>query len=460
MSLTKATFSMIQGAVYNVLDYGADPTGTNSSTAAIQAAINAAAATVGTPFPGASGGGVVYLPAGVYKSGELSITSPFVSMLGDGPTASQIISDGAVNPLLEVSGGTTSAPATFNMFIRDLKFIGGGSANNLLLINNIAWFHVQNCWFEGDNSTVTSVALPESLVGSFENCIIRGGTSYAVHIYQNAGYASAPNLLTFNTCNIYSAQVFGLFADGVAQLALNNCGFEMCGDTADVNHGGVCISNTSPNGEGPGAVLHGCWFESNTGVNIKVTDRPFSPGATYIHECLGLGGNVVYGVYVAPPSPGDRSTAYIYNSSFQNATSRDIYYDTGSSGGIYNCLYATILLSSPSVNAFPFENGYSKSSAELQSFGSQTFTDGDTSPSVTRAGLYIANNSAPTSITTFDDGTEGQVLMITAENGNTTLVNGATLRLAGGVNKTMAQRDVITLVKTGSEWRQMSYSTN
>lgn len=459
MSLTKATYSMIKGAVYNVLDYGADPTGTNSSTTAIQAAINAAAATVGTPFPAASGGGVIYFPAGVYKSGALTITSPFISLQGDGPTASQIISDGVVNPLLQVSNSDVN-PATFNMFIRDLKFMGGGSANNLLMIKNIAWFHVQNCWFENDNSTVTTVALPESLVGTFENCIIRGGSSYGLHIYQIAGYASAPNLLTFNTCNFYSSKVFGVYADGVTQLAFNNCSFESCGDTADTNHGGVCINNTAPNGEGPGAVLHGCWFESNTGVNIKVTERSYTQGATYIHECLGIGGNVAYGVYVAPPSPGNRSTAYVYNSAFLNATSRDIYYDTGTSGGIFNSIYSTILLSSKAVNAIPFENGYSQSSAELQTFGSTTLTVNSTTPSVTRAGLYIANNTNPTSITNFIDGAEGQVLMITAENGNTTLVNGATLRLAGATNKTMAQRDVITLVKTGSEWRQMSYSTN
>lgn len=41
MSLTKATYSMIEGAPVNVLDYGADPTGVADSTAAIQAAINA-----------------------------------------------------------------------------------------------------------------------------------------------------------------------------------------------------------------------------------------------------------------------------------------------------------------------------------------------------------------------------------------------------------------------------------
>ena len=460
MSLTKVSYSMIKGAVYNVLDYGADPTGTTSSTTAIQAAINAAAATVGTPLASASGGGVIYFPTGVYLSGALTITTPFISMQGDGPTASQIKSDGAVNPLLKVSGGSVAGPATYNMFIRDMKFIGGGSANNILMIQNIAWWHVQNCWFEGDNSTVTTVALPSALVGSFENCLIRGGTSYGVHIYREVGYVSEPNLLTFNTCNIYRSEAFGLYANDSTQLALNNCSFELCGNVADSSHGGVHIANASVGGIGPGAVLHGCWFESNTGVNIKVSERDFSPGATYIHECNGIGNTVVYGVYVTTPSAGKRSTAYIYNSNFTNATSSDIFYDTDSSGAIYDTIYNTILLTSSLVNAFPLSSGVSSSSADLQSFGLNTLTNNSATPSVTRAGLYLASNSSATSITNFTNGADGQVLMINATNGNTTLVNGATLKLAGAANKTMATRDVIQLVKQSGVWYQMSYSTN
>jgi hypothetical protein len=53
MSLTKVTYAMIQGAVANALDFGADPTGATSSTAAIQAAVNA-------------GAGSVYFPKGTY----------------------------------------------------------------------------------------------------------------------------------------------------------------------------------------------------------------------------------------------------------------------------------------------------------------------------------------------------------------------------------------------------------
>lgn len=53
MSLTKATYSMIDGAPVNILDYGADPTGVADSTAAIQAAVNA--------------GKSIYIPAGTFK---------------------------------------------------------------------------------------------------------------------------------------------------------------------------------------------------------------------------------------------------------------------------------------------------------------------------------------------------------------------------------------------------------
>jgi hypothetical protein len=57
MSLTKVSYSMIEGAEFNVLDYGADPTGAASSSAALKAAAQAASASKAT----------VYVPPGIYK---------------------------------------------------------------------------------------------------------------------------------------------------------------------------------------------------------------------------------------------------------------------------------------------------------------------------------------------------------------------------------------------------------
>jgi hypothetical protein len=55
MSLTKATFSMIDNTEVNIWDYGADPTGVADSTAAIQAAID-------------SGAKTIRIPSGLYKT--------------------------------------------------------------------------------------------------------------------------------------------------------------------------------------------------------------------------------------------------------------------------------------------------------------------------------------------------------------------------------------------------------
>jgi hypothetical protein len=87
MALTKATYSLIEGAVINILDYGAvadynenvPGSGTDNS-AAIQAAVNAVNAQTTN--------GAVYIPAGAYKI-ESVIDVPYgVSIFGDGGTAS------------------------------------------------------------------------------------------------------------------------------------------------------------------------------------------------------------------------------------------------------------------------------------------------------------------------------------------------------------------------------------
>jgi hypothetical protein len=68
MSLTKVTNSMIVGAFYNVLDFGAVANGTTDSTAAIQAAVDAALLT----------GGTVFLPTGYYQvTASINIGLPF-----------------------------------------------------------------------------------------------------------------------------------------------------------------------------------------------------------------------------------------------------------------------------------------------------------------------------------------------------------------------------------------------
>lgn len=90
MALTKATNRMISGAIANVLDFGADSTGTNDSASAIQAAINSV-----------SSGGVVYLPAGMYDIATgLTLPNNYVKLVGDGWFATKIIATADITPFV------------------------------------------------------------------------------------------------------------------------------------------------------------------------------------------------------------------------------------------------------------------------------------------------------------------------------------------------------------------------
>lgn len=88
MSLTKVSYSMITGAVVNVLDYGADATGVADSSAAVQAATDT--------------GNAVYFPQGTYRVAGVTRTGKTI-WFSDGNA--KILSDG---PVLTVTSGTGS----------------------------------------------------------------------------------------------------------------------------------------------------------------------------------------------------------------------------------------------------------------------------------------------------------------------------------------------------------------
>ena len=91
MSLTKATYSMVDGAPVNVLDYGADPTGNNDSTAAFTAAQGAAL------YPRL----LMYVPRGTYKLDNFRLKSGVV-MQGEGYTSTIIQQANTTNPAINV----------------------------------------------------------------------------------------------------------------------------------------------------------------------------------------------------------------------------------------------------------------------------------------------------------------------------------------------------------------------
>ena len=73
-----------------------------------------------------------------------------------------------------------------------------------------------------------------------------------------------------------------------------------------------------------------------------------------------------------------------------------------------------------------------------------------------RTGRWATGNTVATTITTFSDPYDGQVILLVANDNNTTLQNSASLNLKGGVNYVMVAGNVITLWYDGGSWRETS----
>lgn len=120
MSLTKVTYSMIRGAPFNVLDYGATGDGVTNDTAALQAAITAAAVA----------GGAVYLPSGTYlMSSGVTIPSD-VSLFGDG-TTSELRRNTSATPFdfITIENGAAHISLS-NFYINGVTKLDNGTAAN------------------------------------------------------------------------------------------------------------------------------------------------------------------------------------------------------------------------------------------------------------------------------------------------------------------------------------------
>jgi len=149
MSLTKVSYSMINGASVNVLDYGADPTGVADSYAAFVAALVA--------------GSNVYVPQGTYKLTQtLSITG---EKLLYGPTSSSSSLQLAVLNFTGAGNGIQSISAEFGgLCIRNFMITGGDGTGAYAIYNTRPQAVIENIHMEGWNNS--GIALERAASGS------------------------------------------------------------------------------------------------------------------------------------------------------------------------------------------------------------------------------------------------------------------------------------------------------
>lgn len=238
MSLTKVSYSMITGAVVNVLDFGADSTGVADSAAAIQAAIDSLPASTasGDPASYKTGGGTVYLPKGTYLiSAPIELTHN-ISLVGDGSDSTIIKTSGNTDAIQIGYVYTPVADyAINNVVVRDLQINGNAVAEagitnrygsvsnplqtclfeNLRIVGAKVGIHIFGGWNNAfRNIKVTSTdynsATAEGLFGIIGETVSNGNT------YGPSGFT-----VTANGAGGFNSNIF----DNVVLLYMKRCGF-------------------------------------------------------------------------------------------------------------------------------------------------------------------------------------------------------------------------------------------
>lgn len=152
MSLTKVSFSMIEGALVNVADYGASSSATAAvNTAAFIAALNAAKSGSTGEYQDGNPAGTVFVPRGRYLINPDQIIIPnWVNLKGAGRSATMLVAATAGTTLIRMG---TAADPTYRTSISDLTIYGASLNVTGLSIYASLWemsnIEVGSCNYHG-----------------------------------------------------------------------------------------------------------------------------------------------------------------------------------------------------------------------------------------------------------------------------------------------------------------------
>tara|TARA_R110000787_G_scaffold3657_1_gene14211 strand:- start:16 stop:1578 length:1563 start_codon:yes stop_codon:yes gene_type:complete len=232
MSITKVSYSLITGASINVLDFGADPTGVNDSTAAFTSAKTAALATNKT----------IYIPAGTYK-GSIAVASGETNLIIVGENRGTTIIEAKDNSTATISVHWTA----FNTQIKSLTI------KNTTATNNGTHYGI-HALGSGSNSGASGLII--------KDCVVNG---YNINVRLDEF-----NDMTVSEC-VFSGAVAGV---GVAPIGANfyagSPTFPCIGlDVNDI----YCIGGK-----------YGMYLENTEGIKMTFLDCVLSSAQGLIHQ--------------------------------------------------------------------------------------------------------------------------------------------------------------------------------
>ena len=251
MSLTKVSYSMIYGAPLSVLDYGADPTGANDSTSAIQNAFNALVAT------GKSG--TLYFPTGTYLCNHILLGSNSVAkgairytIYGEENGVTLLSTVTGSNPFFEIPINWGYG-ALCDWHIEGLTFQAQTANNGIGFIFDALNWHAkfEFCKFINFKN---GLVIQSGIFPRIEMCDFIGNQAAGLTLQQ-----SATGNTTLDVTPSNSRVVKCYFNNNGSGISVNTAGNQQqvvrdCVFEANVNY--------SITGLGDLSTVDGCWFET------------------------------------------------------------------------------------------------------------------------------------------------------------------------------------------------------
>jgi hypothetical protein len=211
MSLTKVSYSMIEGAAANILDFGADPTGVADSTAAIQAAQQASK--------------FVYCPPGDYSIAGLRIYDQ-VNLLGAGYENTRFLQRDPAQPAINCLSDATVGQL-LSLRLENFGVLGHPSSTVATVkIEALGIFAIYRSHFDfiiGDSYQaldMQAITANNVFYCTFKMDIV--GTTAPVAVVLNGG--------VYNTYDFFIANVFGNGGRMIQHAGFNNTFVRLVGD--------------------------------------------------------------------------------------------------------------------------------------------------------------------------------------------------------------------------------------
>lgn len=232
MSLTKVTFSMIQGMIANALDYGADPTGVADSAPAINAAI------ADKKF--------VYLPAGTYRVDTPIDLKTYAQagLIGESYMLTKIRAGAAMTSVINLYDTVDAYAGTAEYKVHDIGIDGNSLATYGMYIRYRHQVDARGVRVEGCD---TAFWMADSWMCNFWDC-------YS-HFNENGFHLEGANHnSTYNQCHVAGANTVPVYVggtnrlDGNSDITFNNLLIDACNTTQIVVEMGVNSNVVTFNG--------------------------------------------------------------------------------------------------------------------------------------------------------------------------------------------------------------------